>query len=430
MWEPRRTDHQGAPAMSQIIWNGYREVTVKNAAERVTGTRGNWSVATGADGTMPPITGIARKRDALQLATGQARAARTTARKMAAAARRLDTMTTAARAEIMTEAVDRSVAVHEILAERDAAAERASDDADAFWTGTEWVYGDAARAARAEMNADSDADAAATFEAAMTDTYLCNSCGAVSDAPGACRAFGGGCGGTAIADHTAARFTAARRVERAHADALAEDYIRTSAANAERVTGYAPEFGEDAGHLPASCGARTDAAAGRPTGEVPAAADHRAIVRPASSRFIGDDARNGLEATCWECGGRIVNLPADGEYRHAGGIATGDVVRHVENGDTGTVVSIAGRAMGANLRGDEVHVRWGNGPAEQVISSARLDVVYRSDDALDAALRAAHAAEADRHTAEQLAVCTCPVSFRATAGHLPTCPAVAEVMAR
>jgi len=314
--------------MSQIIWNGYREVTVKNAAERVTGTRGNWSVATGADGTMPPITGIARKRDALQLATGQARAARTTARKMAAAARRLDTMTTAARAEIMTEAVDRSVAVHEILAERDAAAERASDDADAFWTGTEWVYGDAARAARAEMNADSDADAAATFEAAMTDTY------------------------------------------------------------------------------------------------------HRAIVRPASSRFIGDDARNGLEATCWECGGRIVKLPADGEYRHAGGIATGDVVRHVENGDTGTVVSIAGRAMGANLRGDEVHVRWGNGPAEQVISSARLDVVYRSDDALDAALRAAHAAEADRHTAEQLAVCTCPVSFRATAGHLPTCPAVAEVMAR
>lgn len=44
-----------------------------------------------------------------------------------------------------------------------------------------------------------------------TTTYLCNTCLAVLEAPGPCSAFGRGCGGTAIADHAAARVTAARR---------------------------------------------------------------------------------------------------------------------------------------------------------------------------------------------------------------------------
>lgn len=47
--------------------------------------------------------------------------------------------------------------------------------------------------------------------------------------------------------------------------------------------------------------------------------DHRALPRPASSRFIGDDARNGLEASCWECGARIIAGPTtDRTWTHLG----------------------------------------------------------------------------------------------------------------
>lgn len=44
--------------------------------------------------------------------------------------------------------------------------------------------------------------------------------------------------------------------------------------------------------------------------------DHPARVRPLTSSFINDDARNGLQAICWECGGRIVAYPYNAEYRH------------------------------------------------------------------------------------------------------------------
>lgn len=72
-------------------------------------------------------------------------------------------------------------------------------------------------------------------------------------------------------------------------------------------------------------------------------------------------------------------------------VATGDVVRQADGptGLSGTVLTIAGRAMGTDLRVGEVHVQWGVSGPEQIISAARLIVVHRPDTALDAARRAA-----------------------------------------
>jgi hypothetical protein len=264
--------------MATTIHNGYRNVTILNARERVTGHRGSWTVDTNnGNFRAPAIVGISSKRVALATAANIARAQRATARRIAAAKARMDAMTDADRAELLAEVTRTSTPAHEILARRDAAAERAAEDAS-WKRATDW--------AAAERAGD---DAVDTAQRA------------------------------ACAREAGAYVRLTMPIEDAHAAALVEDQNREAARYAAQ-----PADADGTEQLDADGDPILRDVDGQPLirpATRPAEDGHRAVVRPASSQFIGDDARNGLEAECWTCHGRIVNLPGDGEYRHADGDA-------------------------------------------------------------------------------------------------------------
>jgi hypothetical protein len=262
--------------MATTIHNGYRNVTILNARERVTGHRGSWTVNTNnGNFRTPAIVGISSKRTALTTAANIARAQRATARRIAAAKARMDAMTDADRAELLAEVTRTSTPAHEILARRDAAAERAAEDAS-WKRATDW--------AAAERAGD---DAVDTAQRA------------------------------ACAREAGAYVRLTMPIEDAHAAALVEDQNREAARYAAQPAAEAEQLDADGDPILRDVDGQPLI---RPATQ-PAEDGHRAVVRPASSRFIGNDADRGIEAECWECGGRIVRRFADGEYRHAAGDA-------------------------------------------------------------------------------------------------------------
>lgn len=106
--------------MSTTIHNGNRHQIIKNAAERVTGTRGRWSVDTGSDVYASTLIGVATKREALKIAANVARAQRRLARRLAAAHARLQQLPTAERAALLVRCADESITLPDLLDRLDA----------------------------------------------------------------------------------------------------------------------------------------------------------------------------------------------------------------------------------------------------------------------------------------------------------------------
>lgn len=131
---------------------------------------------------------------------------------------------------------------------------------------------------------------------------------------------------------------------------------------------------------------------------------HAAIVRPASSRFIGNDARNGAEAECWECGDRIINHPSDGTYRHAAGVverAHGEAIAEDQARDRARA-AVAARETRSDFT-TETGERWSLSPSTSTVLEVVAEAARAAREELATVRAELEAARADHLAAYQRA---------------------------